>query len=135
MAAADAIRYRLREQGVVPIEPDARIGVLLAAGEGLVAVRRDVPLERRRRRRTGDQVLLGDLYVTTARLVYMGSVTVEYPLAGVREAVVVAGALRLVVDGTQGLEIGVPDPRALRVEIGAVREAARTSAARASAAG
>ena len=46
-ASAEGARRELREQGIVPIEPDERIGVLLAPGEDVVAVRRSVRLERR----------------------------------------------------------------------------------------
>ncbi len=55
---------------------------------------------------------------------------VEYPLAEIREAVVAEGALWLVVGESHGVEIGVADPLLLRVEIAAVREAARVSASR-----
>jgi hypothetical protein len=123
--AADVARVQLRRRGIVPIEPDAVIGRMLAPDERVVAVRRSVPLERRRRRRDPDSLLSGDLYVTTRRLMYLGTVPAEYPILDVREAVAAPGVLRLVVGDGRGVEIGVGDPRVLRVEIGAVREAAR----------
>jgi hypothetical protein len=98
---------------------------MLAGDERVVAVRRSVSLERRRRRRDPDGGLSGDLYVTTRRLLYLGTVPAEYPILDVREAVAASGVLRLVVGDGRGVEIGVRDPRVLRVEIGAVREAAR----------
>ena len=127
--SADDARRRLREQGIVAVEPDARIGVMLGPGERVVAVRREVSLERRKLQRDPDEMLSGDLYVTTRRLVYLGSVPVAYDLSEVREAVVATGALRLVVGESHGVEIGVPDPRLLRVELAAAREAERASAA------
>ena len=132
-AAADEARRRLREQGIVPIEPDGRIGVMLASGERVVATRRGVSLERRKGWHDPDEGLGGDLYVTTRRLVHLGRTPVEYPLAEIQEAEVAPRALRLVVGAGRGVEIGVHDPRVLRVEIAAVREAATSRPPRASA--
>ena len=128
-ASADDARRRLRAQGIVAVEPDARIGVMLTPGERVVAVRRAVCIERRKDVRDPELALRGDLYVTTTRLVCLGQVPVDVPLVEIREAVVAAGALRLVVGGGRGLEIRTCDPGALRVEIAAVREAARMAAA------
>ena len=108
--SADDARRRLREQGIVAVEPDARIGVMLAPGERVVAVRRAVSIERRKDTRDPEAGLLGDLYVTTSRLVYLGSVPVEVPLLEIREAVAAAGALRLVVGDGRGVEIRTGDP-------------------------
>jgi hypothetical protein len=125
--AADRARYRLRARGIVAIEPDDRIGVMLAPGERVVAVRRAVVLERRTDPRGTDHGLDGDLYVTTTRLVLLGRLRVEIPIAEIREAVAAAGALRLLIGDGRGVEIRTSDPRVLRVEIAAVREAARTT--------
>jgi hypothetical protein len=128
--AADELRRRLRVRGILPIEPDDRIRELLAQGECVVAVRRAVAFERRASARDGDSVLGVDLYVTTHRLVILGPVRLEYPLAEIREMYVAAGAVRLVDDRNRALEFGVADPRVLRVEIAAVREAIRVFTAR-----
>lgn len=109
------------------LEPDARIGVMLAPGERVVAVRHAISLERRKDIHDPNQALHGDLYVTTARLLCLGQVQVEIPLAEIREAVVAVGALRLVIGDGRGLEIRTGDPYVLRVEIAAVREAARAA--------
>ena len=122
-AAADEARQRFREQGIVPIEPDARIGVMLAPGERVVAVHREASLERRKGWRGPAGGMDGNLYVTTERLVHLGRASVEYPLAEICEVIVGTGAIRLVVADSQGVEIGVVYPRVLRVEIAAVREA------------
>jgi hypothetical protein len=129
-AAADVRRRQLRERGIVPIEPDTRIASMVGPEEHVVAVRQAVSLERRRGWRQPGRGLLGDLYVTTHRLVHLGQQPVEYALADVREVVVATGSLRLVVAGSLGVEIRVSDPRVLRVEIAAAREAARASARR-----
>ena len=126
-ASADEARRRLHEQGIVPIEPDDRIGVMLAPGELVLAVRRSASLDRRHHRREDDPGLPGDLYVTTRRLVHLGSSTVVYSLDEIREADVAAGQLLLVVGDNRGVAIDVGDPRLLRVEIAAARAAARAA--------
>lgn len=125
---ADETRRRLRAQGIVPIEPDERVGVMLRPDEQLVAVRHAVSLERRSGRSAPDHGLRGDLYVTTQRLLHVGRLRVECPLDEIREAIVGDDALLLVVNGYRGITLWVSDPRALRVEIAAVREAARVAA-------
>lgn len=127
-ASASEARRRLRAEGIVAIEPDERIGVLLAPGEQVFAVRRAVLLERRMDYHVAAEGLQGDLYVTTCRIVHLGKVPVEVPLVAIREAVVAAGALRLVVGDGRGVEIRTSDPWVLRVQIAAVREAARMTA-------
>ena len=128
-ASADEARKRLRRQGIVALEPDERIGVMLAPGEHVVAVRRAVSFDRRKDNKNPDLGLRGDLYVTTARLVCLGQVAVNVPLVEIREAVVAPGALRLDVGDGRGIEIRITNPSLLRVEIASVREAARLAAA------
>lgn len=128
VAAADAVRHRLHEQGIVPLTPDDHIRPLLDPGECVVAVRRGVTLERRVGSRSADDGLRGDLYVTTCRLLLVGHVQVAYLLADVHEIEVAAGGVRLVVERNSGVDICVGDPRVLRVEIAAVREAIRLAA-------
>ena len=71
-ASAREVRRRLRADGIIAIEPDERIGLLLAPGEQVVAVRRSVSLERRKENDDPGLGLRGDLYVTTTRLVHLG---------------------------------------------------------------
>ena len=132
-ASADVARRRLRAHGIVPIEPDDRIRVMLAPGELVAAIRRSVSLERRKERTEPDSRMVGDLYVTTRRLVYLARERVEYQLAEIQDAIEADGILRLIVGDRRGVEIEVPDPRLLRVEIAAVREAARVAVADAAA--
>ncbi len=127
--SADDARRRLREQGIVAVEPDERIGVMLAPGEHVVTVRRAISIERRKEVRNPELAIPGDLYVTSNRLVYLGQVPFDVPLVEVSDAVVAAGALRLVVGDGRGLEVRTADPAVLRVEISAAREAARMRAA------
>jgi hypothetical protein len=124
---ADEARRRLHEQGIVPIEPDARIGVMLAPGELVLAVRRSASLDRRHVRREDDPGLCGDLYVTTRRLVHLGRSAVVYGLDEIREADIAANHLLLVVGDNRGVVIDVGDPCLLRVEIAAARAAARAA--------
>jgi hypothetical protein len=126
-AAADA-RRRLRDEGIVAIEPDERIAVMLVPGERVVAVRRAVSVERRTAAHDRDASMRGDLYVTTARLVCLGPGTVDVPLRDISDAVVAAGVLRLAVGDGRGLEIRTEDPCLLRAEVSVVREAARLAA-------
>ena len=85
-------------------------------------------MERRAGGRDPTGRLRGDLYLTTNRLVCLGRVPIDLPLAEIREAVVPAGTVRLVVGDGRGVEIRTVDPDVLRVEIAAAREAARTTA-------
>lgn len=116
---------RLREQGIVPIEPDDAVGVMLDPDERVIAVRRSVCLERRAGWRDPGAGIGGDLYVTTRRLLHLGRIPVEYQLQDIREAMVTDDALLLLVGVDRGLTIRVSDPRLLRVEIAAAREAMR----------
>jgi hypothetical protein len=133
--AANDARLRFREQGIVPIAPDHRIGPLLGPGECVVAVRRGVVLERRVGSARAGDGLLGDLYVTSCRLLFLGHVLVQYPLAQINELDIVAGGVRFVVGPGRGADIQVRDPRLLRVEIAAVREASRLASGWSTAAG
>jgi hypothetical protein len=124
---ADDARRRLRDEGIVPIEPDAPAAVMLAPGEQVISIRRNVSVERRKDVRDPERALRGDLYVTTRRLLCLGTVPVDLPLVEIREAVIANGALRLVVGSGRGVEIRTGDPHLLRVEVAAVRMAATGS--------
>ncbi|MCU0479541.1 MAG: hypothetical protein MUE92_12520 [Chloroflexi bacterium] len=126
-ARADEARRRFHEQGVIPIEPDDRIGVMLAPGELVLAVRRSASLDRRHHRRADDPGLPGDLYVTTQRLIHLGRSAVVYALDEILEADVASDQLLLVVGDNRGVAIDVGDPLLLRVEIAAARSAVRAA--------
>jgi hypothetical protein len=127
-ASAQAARERLRAGGIIPIEPDSVIGVVLAPRELVVAARRSALLERRSEERDQARALEGDLYVTTQRLLHLGRVQVECSLVDIREAFVAGGDLMLLVGQGRGMTIWVDDPSVLRVEIAAARELARRDA-------
>jgi hypothetical protein len=122
-AAADEARRRMHAQGIVPIESDARIAVMLEPEEAVVTVRHEAALDRRQGGPVERRGLCGDLYVTTRRLVHLGRGPVAYQLADIREAVVVGDQLQLVVGDATAIAITVDDPRLLRVEIAAARVA------------
>ena len=69
----------------------------------------------------------GDLYVTTSASSTSARRRSSTRLPRSERLIVGTGALRLVVDDSPGVEIGVVDPRVLRVEIAAVREARATA--------
>ncbi len=127
-ARAGEARRRLHERGIVPVEPDVRVGAMLGLDEELVAVRRGVAVERRRPRPDEPPGVDGDLYVTTRRLLHLGRMSFAYDLEEIREAVVAGDQLLLVLDDGMGLSIAVGDPSLLRVEIAAARAAARDAA-------
>ncbi len=119
--AASTLRRALRAGGVIPIEPDPRVAVLLEPGERVIAQRRGVALEV-----DGDASSTGagrasgraDLFVTDRRLLGIG-MDLDLPLDTIVEADSAMRRLRLRLDDTRGVVIGVPDPAVLRVEIAA----------------
>jgi hypothetical protein len=72
--------------------------------------------------------LAGDLYVTSARLVHVGRTVLEYDLGAIREAVVSAERLLLILCDGVGVAVDVARPRLLRVEIAAARARQAASA-------
>jgi hypothetical protein len=136
-AAALAARERYRDREIEPIEPDARIAGFLAPGESVLAVRLSALLDRREprvgARCPGYPGLAGDLYITSCRIVHVGRFVLEYDLAAIREAVISAEHLLLILCDGAGVILDVDRPRLLRVQINAARSrrAARAVAARA----
>jgi hypothetical protein len=126
-ALADEARERYRTQPMAVLEPDARIGPLLAPGEQVLAVRRSAVLDRREALPGADAptVLAGDLYVTSRRLVLVGSLTLSFALADIEEAMLSGERLLLVMRDGQGASLSAAQPRLLRVEIAAARASAR----------
>ena len=124
-AAALEARDRFRDGLINPIEPDARIAERLVPGEEVFAVRRSAVLERREPQPGAGfpayPGLAGDLYLTSARLVHLGRLTLEYDLDAIREVTVSAEHLLLVLCDGAGLVLDVDRPRLFRVEIAAAR--------------
>ena len=126
-AAADEARARYRTQPMATLEPDSRIGPLLAAGEHVLSVRRSAVLDRRQALLGADAPtgLAGDLYVTSRRLVLMGRYTLSFALADIEEAMLSGERLLLVMRDGQGASLDVGRPRLLRVEIAEARASSR----------
>ena len=126
-AAADAARERYRTQPMAALDPDARIGPLLAPGERVLAVRRSAMVDRREPVLGSDEPsgLGGDLYLTSRRLVLVGRHTLSLALDDIEEAMLSGDQLLLVMRDGQGAALGVAQPRLLRVEIAAARAFAR----------
>jgi hypothetical protein len=124
--AASARRRALRSRGIVPIESDPRVAVLLEPGERVVAQRRCVEVEDGG---GGSSAAPGphdpvDLYVTDRRLLGIG-MGLDVPLDAIIEADIAGGRLRLQLGDTRGIAIGVSDPAVLRVELAAALRARR----------
>jgi len=126
-AAADAARRSLRLDGVVPIQPDMPVGVMLAAGERVLAARHGALLELLRPGDSSREPLVGDLYLTDQRLIVLGSPVLEVSLDRIREAEVANGRLLLLMGDGDGVAVRVEDPRVLRVAIGAARTSKRAA--------
>jgi len=124
---ATAARARYREEGINPVMPDSRIEHLLAPGESLLAVHPATVADSRASADgsadgTGAS---GDLYVTSARLVFAGGVLVAYALGDIEQAVIAGEDVLLVMRDGVGLRVAVAEPRLLRVQIAAARAARR----------
>lgn len=119
------LRRRLRTGALATIEPDDRIRDLLGSGEQVIAVR-DAAVVERHPTTAAETPRVVRLYVTTTRLVLLGSAPWSIPLDQIDE-LAVAGeqALVTLVDG-QGICLDAGSPRLLRVQIAAVRAGLRT---------
>jgi hypothetical protein len=124
--AASAARARYRTQPMPALEPDRAIGRHLEPGERLLAVRRRAILERRQRHEPAAQGLVGDLYLTSARLVHLGRFSLTFRLDEIEQVVLSGSRLLLVMREGAGVSLEVDDPRLLRVEIATARAAARS---------
>jgi hypothetical protein len=124
--AADQARERYRTRPMAALDPDARIGPLLAPGERVLAVRRSAMVDRREPVPGSDEPsgLAGDLYLTSRRLVLVGRHTLAFDVDEIEETLLAGDQLLLVMRGGQGAALGVDQPRLLRVEIAAARRPA-----------
>ncbi len=126
-AAADEARLRFRRDGLPTLRPDECIAPLLARGERLVALRHEAVLDRREPapglRATGGVV--GELYITSSRLLLVGRATLFIDLEMIAEAILSGERLLLVLRDGHGVMLQVAQPRLLWVEIAAARTADR----------
>jgi hypothetical protein len=129
----DAARRRL-EDGFARLEPDADVAALLCDGEMLLAVRRDVTIQRIGasgvRVADGAATLRGELLVTSQRLVLVDPdarwwIRADLDAGAIREAIATTGLLLLLLDDGAGVAMRVPDPMVLRVELAAARRNVR----------
>ena len=122
---ADYARRLLHAVGIVPIEPDDRIAVMLEPGEQVVATREAVTADSRLQPRTPTRRMDGDLYLTDRRLLVIGADPVELPLDAIREVAVVDRQLLVLTAQGGGLTLELDDPIELRVQLAAARRARR----------
>lgn len=124
---ATAARARYRAEGIAPVAPDSRIEHILAPGESLLAVHAATVADSRASANgsAGGVGAIGDLYLTSARLVFAGGVLVAYALGDIEEAVIAGEDVLLVMRDGVGLRVAVGEPRLLRVQIAAARAARR----------
>ena len=103
----------------------AGVGIchLLLPGERLVAHRGAATFDRRQPRRQRRPV--GDLYLTSARLLFAGSPRASIPLESIEDAILIGDRIQLMLRGGVGVSIDVDRPRLLREQIAAARATRR----------
>jgi hypothetical protein len=127
-AAAVAATQAYEVEGLPAIEPDDGARAILAPGELLHAIHGSAMLETRP---SGEEEALprgGTLYLTSTRLVHVGTETSEMSLSGLAEATVALERLVLIRlrDGSD-LAIEVDQPRLLRVQLATALAAMRVT--------
>ena len=123
-AAAEA-RERYRDEPMEPIDASGPIADVLGPAEFLLTVRIDARYDRRAEPDPGSRGLVGDLYLTSSRLILLGRCALTYGLEEIEEIDLSGDRLRLLMGPGTGLSLDVDQPRLLRVEIAAARELAR----------
>lgn len=118
-------RRRARIHGPEPIDADDRIGPILRAGERALAVRREAAFIRRDARAwmADGAPALGDLYVTTQRVIHIGPSLVAIELDEIEDAAIAGEQILLLLRDGLDVVIGVERPRLLRVQISTARAA------------
>lgn len=124
--AASEARERYAAEPMAPLEADPCVAAILGPDEQVLAVRHAATFDRRHALRgSGTPLgLAGDLYVTTLRIVLIGRVVVSIRHGEVEEIGVSGERLLLVLRDGSCVSVQTPQPRLLRVEIGAARAAA-----------
>ena len=123
--AATEARERYRDEPMAPIDASGPIADVLGPAEFLLTVRIDARYDRRAEPDPGSRGLVGDLYLTSSRLILLGRCALTYGLEEIEEIDLSGDRLRLVMGPGTGLSLDVDQPRLLRVEIAAARELAR----------
>jgi hypothetical protein len=125
-ALADEARDRYRIEPMRPLAPEPAIARHLCPDEHVLAVRRSAGFDRRQPLPKGrGSGLVGDLYLTSKRLVLVGRVILAFDLPAIAEASLEGERLLLVMADGTGLAIDVDHPRLLRVELATARAGCR----------
>ena len=125
LAAARA-RERYRHEPMAPIEARGPIVDLLGPDERLLAVRPKVLFDLRQEvADPGARGLVGELYLTSFRLILIGPYVLTYGLDEIDEVELSGDRLFLSAGDGTGLTLDVDWPRLLRVQIGIARAGAR----------
>ena len=120
--AAAEMRKRLAREPAVEIPPDCAVARLLLAGERLFAIRRQAVLDRVEIPDGRVTSHVGDLFLTSTRLLFLGRTSVSsYSFADLAEVDLYAAGLLLVARDGTGVRLSVDRPQLLRVEIAAAR--------------
>jgi len=121
---AEAAREQYRTTGLPHISPDDAVAAHLSPGEGVVAVRALVSVDRDG---AGDVTgaISGPLYLTTHRLMLLGGSPVTVDLSVIDELALVGERLLVSLRDGTGLDLQVAGPRLLRVQIAAALMGAR----------
>jgi hypothetical protein len=103
----------------------AGVGIceLLQPGERLVAHRGAATFDRRQPRRQRKPV--GHLYLTSARLLFVGSPMTSIPLESIEDAILLGDRIQLMLRGGVGILIDVDRPHLLREQIAGARASQR----------
>ena len=120
-AAADA-RAEFRADGPDAL-PDPRIASLLSRGERLIACRGAVAFDRRQAGLRDRPV--GDLYLTSERLLFVGSPMASIPLESIEDSILAGDRIQLMLRGGVGVLIDADRARLLREQIAAARATQR----------
>jgi hypothetical protein len=120
-AAATVARARFRAEGPDTLPADPRIARLMVQGELLVAKRGEVAFDRRQASLRDRPV--GDLYVTSERLILVGSSAITIALEDIEDAALIGDCVLLMLTGGAAIAIEADRPRLLRVQIAAARAA------------
>jgi hypothetical protein len=120
-AAATVARARFRAEGPDTLPADPRIARLMVQGELLVAKRGEVAVDRRQASLRDRPV--GDLYVTSERLILVGSSAITIALEDIEDAALIGDCVLLMLTGGAAIAIEADRPRLLRVQIAAARAA------------
>ena len=125
-AAAECARRRYHDARMTPVQVGPEVQAMLEPNETVFAARHGVRFD------SHELVALdvapgdaGDVYLTGRRLIFCGAMHLEVCLAEIREVILAGERLYLVTNSRGAIVMETDQPRLLRVEIAALRAAAR----------